>query len=135
QITVVTHDESGDTTQSFTIHVDKPHPLYNAANPLDVTNDKFVAPNDVVAIINYINAHPAGSLDVPAGESGDLPYLDVSRDNSIAPIDALMIISHISAGLAGAEAEPAYSSSVDAGLLTLVAQDTAEATLGRKRSG
>ncbi len=133
-ITVVTHDDSGDTTQTFTIHIDKPHPLYNAANPYDVNNDKFVAPNDVVAVINYLNAHPDGSVDPAEGEGDSVSYLDVSRDNTIAPIDALMIINALNAGLGG-NGEASSADSVDSGLLTLVAQDTAEATMGRKRSG
>src|SRR5437870_11953121 len=65
-LTVVTHDDAGDTTQTFTIHVDKPHPLYNTANPYDVNNDKFIAPNDVLALINYLNAH-TGSVSSGEG--------------------------------------------------------------------
>jgi hypothetical protein len=134
-ITVVTHDDSGDATQTFTIHVDKPHPLYNAANPYDVNNDKFVAPNDVVALINYLNSNGNPSVEVAEGEGDGLPYYDVSRDNFIAPNDALMIINAINAGLAGGNGEAAPSDAIDNGLLTLVAQDTAEATMGHKRSG
>jgi len=134
-IDVVTHDEAGDTTQSFAIHIDKPHPLYNTANPYDVNNDHFVAPNDVVAVVNYLNAHSGSSTDPANGEADGMPYLDVSRDNSIAPIDALMIVNALNAGLGGGNGEAAGSDTMDAGLLTLVAQDTAEATMGRKRSG
>jgi hypothetical protein len=134
-ITVVTHDDTGDTTQTFTIHIDKPHPLYNAANPYDVNNDQFVAPSDVIAVINYLNAHSDGSVNPAEGEDAGLPYLDVSRDNAIAPIDALMIINALNAGLGGAGGEAPSADSIDAGLLTLVAQDTAEATMGRKRTG
>ena len=134
-ITVVMHDDSGDTTQSFTIHVDKPHPLYNALNRYDVNNDKFLAPNDVMAVINYLNAHGGAATDSAEGEGNSLPYLDVSRDNSIDPIDALMIINAINAGFGSGNGEPAAAvDSLDTGLLTLVAQDTAEATVGRKRS-
>jgi len=45
-----------------------------------------------------------------------------------------MIINALNAGLGGGDGEAAGSSAMDSGLLTLVAQDTAEATLARKRS-
>jgi hypothetical protein len=132
-VTVTISDGSETaTSHTFTIHVDKPHPLHNAALACDATGDLHIAPDDALAIINYINAHEGTPLDAPDGEAGDVTYYDVNKDGSIAPIDALMVINAINSGQTGAEGESAAD--MDSALLALVAQDAAEATLGRKRS-
>jgi Big-like domain-containing protein/cadherin-like protein/dockerin type I repeat protein len=137
-VTVTTHDPSGDTTQTFSIHIDKPHLLHNANISGDVNNDGTVAPNDLVKLISYLNGYGASSVQTALsasgeGESGEgNSYYDVSGDDQIAPIDLVMIIS----ALNGHDDAPAGESSpaaMDSGLLALVAQDTAEATMGRKK--
>ncbi|HMC09685.1 MAG TPA: dockerin type I domain-containing protein, partial [Pirellulaceae bacterium] len=83
---------------------------------------------------NYLNAHSGASTGAPEGEAAeasDGSYYDVNRDGDIAPIDALLVINAINAGQTGGEGESAAA--MDPSLLALVAQDAAEATLGRKR--
>jgi hypothetical protein len=72
------------------------HPqLHNAANPLDVTGDGFVAPNDALAVINFLNeAHPGAPPPTPGVGP---PFFDVNDDGAISPIDALMVINAINA--------------------------------------
>ena len=81
----------------------------NPLNPLDVNSDGVVAPQDVLAIINYINAQP-GPLPI----SFQSPYLDVDGDDLITPLDVLRVINFINAnsGLSG-EAEIGRSTSND----------------------
>ncbi len=57
-----------------------PPPSGSSAPPpfVDVVADNFVAPNDVLAVINYINAHP------PRGE-GELPSSQSSRSAAEFP--------------------------------------------------
>jgi VCBS repeat-containing protein len=139
KVTVVTHNPSGDTTQMFVIHIDKPHLLHNANISGDVTNDGIVAPNDLVKLISYLNGNGASSVQAALsagggeGESGTgNSYYDVNGDDQIAPVDLLMIISTLNAGDGGPAGESSPAA-VDSGLLALVAQDTAEATMGRKK--
>jgi Dockerin type I domain len=67
----------------------------NELKPLDVNADGTIAPNDALAVINYINAF--GSRSVPLTAVVQAPYLDTSGDDFIAPNDALNVINHINA--------------------------------------
>ena len=69
------------TAQTFTINIDKPHPLYNAAQPCDVNDDNVVAPNDVLMIINYLNAEPEAP---PAPRKGKPRRLAISMSAKMA---------------------------------------------------
>jgi hypothetical protein len=60
---------------------------------LDVTGNGSIDPNDVLEIINFINAfgpQPAPTPDPPVP-----PYLDVTGDGFVAPDDALDVINYI----------------------------------------
>jgi len=132
-ISVVVSDpttgEAGDAT-SFTIHIDKPHAFTNSANRCDVTDDSNVAADDVVSIINYINAHGSSLIsEVPTNLIKRLFY-DVDKDNWIAATDVLTIINYINAH----PDQPTPSDAIDPSLLMLVAQDAAEAVTGKKRT-
>jgi hypothetical protein len=102
-VSVQLHDNGGtanggvDTSaaQAFSITITKPHPWHNTARPLDVTGDGFIAANDALAIINYINAFQAGP--VPAGAPFGPNYLDPSNDSFVAANDALQVINFINA--------------------------------------
>jgi hypothetical protein len=98
--------------QSFDITITKPRPWHNVANRLDVTSnnglpDGEVAPNDALAIINYINSFDSGA--VPAGAAVGQPFgfLDTEGgensegDNFVAPNDALAVINFINANSSG----------------------------------
>jgi hypothetical protein len=137
----VTLDDGDPTTtddsETFNIDVSKPHPFYNAANPLDVNNDKVIAPNDALKVINCINAHINGA----AGESSGVPltpedigFCDVNKDGFIEPNDALMVINVINAHQATAGEGAPGPEATDAALLSLMAQDTADATQGKRRT-
>jgi autotransporter-associated beta strand protein len=156
-ITIMLSDDGGTAgggidisdAQTFDIVISKPHIWHNTNNPLDVlpnpppagldvNDDGHVAANDVVAILNYINAF--GSLNgghVPglgdplpnglgiAGIGKPFGFIDVNADDFVAANDALAIINVINAGQAGREGEswqekPA-SDEVD--LMTLLAED------------
>jgi sugar lactone lactonase YvrE len=100
-------------TQEFTITVTKRHPWHNSLNALDVTDansvgtDGFIVAGDVLAIINYINAH--GSGPVPANAADGPPYLDTANsadgsltgDDEIVAYDVLVIINFINSGAPG----------------------------------
>jgi len=135
----VTDPATGDAGQvsTFMIAIDKPHPLYNAETPCDVTDDTTVAADDVLAVINYINSKAsAAAADVPI--AGKRLFYDVDKDNFIAAIDALVIINHINArGTAStspASPSAAPEGEVDSALLALVAQDAADAAIGKRKS-
>lgn len=69
------------------------------ANNLDVNNDGFVSPNDVLVIINDLNSSGPRELtgEVPP------PFLDVTGDGNITSADALAIINFLNAPPADGE--------------------------------
>src|SRR5207249_9492962 len=103
-------------------------------------------PNDVVAIINYLNGF--GASDVPASAVSGSPFgfLDTHADDIIAPNDVVDVIEHLNAFGAG-EGEggqgsgvgsqgsgvSGQGSSVPSDVLALLAADASmEATRRRK---
>ena len=114
QITIVLIDDGGtanggvDTSapQTFTIDIAKAHVWHNAANRFDVLGEGAVAPNDALAVIDFINAF--GSPPVPNNGVATGPYYDVDADKMVSPIDALEVINFINADLNG-EGEVATS--------------------------
>jgi hypothetical protein len=106
--------------------------MHNVAKPFDVTDDSSVAPNDVLAIVNYINAFQ--SQAVGEGESSSL-YYDVDKDNFIAPSDALAIINYLNSLVrSGGDAEGEYAAAADLSLLAFMNDGTLDASGKRKRS-
>jgi hypothetical protein len=115
-ITIVLQDSGGakSAAQTFKITVDKPHPLHNAANPLNVlgcVDPLEVGPpctyptaSDVIAVINYINAR--GSGPVPPIHAAAPPYPDVTADNYVAADDVVTIINYMNAHPMIAQSEP-----------------------------
>jgi uncharacterized repeat protein (TIGR01451 family) len=79
-------------------------PWQNAQKPLDVNNDTFISPIDVLQIVNDLNTRryssSTGELPIPP-PSGTYPYLDVTGDNFATPIDALTIINFLNANSEG----------------------------------
>src|SRR4029079_10680242 len=43
--------------------------VQSAAQYYDVTGDDYIGPDDVLAVINYINAHNPSQTQMPAGEA------------------------------------------------------------------
>lgn len=78
-------------------------PYQNRIEPMDTTKDGFVAPNDVLAVINKINRDGAGELTAPDGEV-DVAF-DVTGDNWVSALDALRVIQVLNR-LSSASGEP-----------------------------
>jgi hypothetical protein len=83
----------------------------NAIGPLDVDDDNFVSPLDVLVLVNDLNVFGSRRLAPPVTEP--YAYLDPDGDGSISPLDVLMIINHInSKGSGEGEGERASSRSI-----------------------
>lgn len=72
---------------------------HNARYPVDVLQDQWVSPLDVLHLINEINARGAGGDFVlprrlPEPRIGQ-PMPDVDCDGRISPLDVLLVINHI----------------------------------------
>jgi autotransporter-associated beta strand protein/VCBS repeat-containing protein len=155
-ISVVLKDDGGtanggvdaSAAQTFDIVITKPHIWHNTKNALDVNDDIHIAANDVVAVVNYINAFgninggrvPALGAPLPsgigvAGIGTPFGFLDVNADDFVAANDALAIINVINAGQAGGEGEAASAkadnTNTDVDLFTLLAVDVA--SQGKRR--
>ncbi len=86
-------------------------PWQNRVEPMDVTNDGFVVPNDVLNIINRINDQGAGQLPTSPGPVPS--FVDVSGDNFVSSIDALRVIRHLNSFSITAEGEPSDGANLD----------------------
>ena len=82
----------------------------NPIEPLDVDNDGFIAPIDVLLIVSHLNQYGSHPLPVPP-QPPELPppFLDVDGDDHVAPIDALLIIGHLNSQDASADGEASNS--------------------------
>ncbi len=69
----------------------------NPSDSLDVNNDHFIAADDVITLINDINA--SGSRDLPDELTPGRAYLDPTGDQTIAADDVITIINAINAGI------------------------------------
>jgi len=67
---------------------------HNASNQYDVTGEGLVTAYDVLRLINYINAHPDGSLPAP-GMEATRSYFDVNKDNKCTAYDVLLLVNEI----------------------------------------
>ncbi len=100
RVTVVRHTgaeaEEGDAAgeaAAFEIEIEQRYPWQNDNAWPDTNDDGFVAPNDVLLVIDYINVYGSGEDDANSGG----PYYDTSGDGSVSPIDALGVIDLINA--------------------------------------
>jgi hypothetical protein len=135
--------------RTFSIRIDKLHPMHNAVLPLDVTGDLAITANDALQCINNINAFGSrlvatlfsegeGILDVNGdnSSSADPGFLDVNGDGLISAQDPLAIINYINAFGSGipkaSDGEGEAAASDFSTLLALLATDTADATRKRR---
>lgn len=96
-------------------------PWQNPSNPLDVTNDGSVAPDDALVNINYLNENPNASDPLPNPPTpefapppfGSQLFYDTNGDGYLSAIDALLVINFLNA-LAGGEGESADEPAADA---------------------
>jgi hypothetical protein len=111
KLVVTATDDSGiRNTSEFSPTVTIVSPWQNH-NPgrlrWDVTDDTHVVADDVLTIINYINAK--GSGKVPDNAANAKPFLDVDGDNSVVAADVIDVINYINAGKKlGGEAEATW---------------------------
>ncbi len=81
-------------------------PWMNANNPLDVNNDGFIHPLDVLLVVNKINDEGSGDLPPPTGTELPTTFYDCSGDNLVSPLDVLRIVNFLnSQSDAGGESE------------------------------
>lgn len=67
----------------------------NPVDRHDVLDTGFVTPNDVLSVINYINANVDQLTVDPASHSSSPPFLDVNGDGVVSPADVLSIINRL----------------------------------------
>ncbi len=80
---------------------------HNASDPYDVNDRDGLTAQDVLEIVNYINAHP-GNPFPPATPAAPPPFYDVNGDGLIRPDDVLQVINEINRRIVrsiGGEAE------------------------------
>lgn len=130
-VTVTVQDAGGTASggvdtkvQTQSIEIDKPHPWYNAARPLDATDDSHVVAQDALVIINYLNAFGSLPVQLNAAIGQPFGFLDTDHDNQVAPADALTVINAVNAGLGG-EGETKGRGDGASELLWLLAMDVA----------
>jgi hypothetical protein len=68
---------------------------HNALYRCDVTGDGYIVAEDVVVIINYINAHGSGLIVSLA--TGAPPFIDVTNDGEVVAEDVITVINYINA--------------------------------------
>jgi len=85
----------------------QPYPFHNNLDGNDINNDGFVAPNDALTIINYINAHQGEGEINSTQDPHVVGYIDALADNFCAPNDALAVINWINSHPGGGEPPPA----------------------------
>lgn len=103
----------------------------NPRNPLDVNQDTFVDPLDVLETINSLNAQ--GTRVIAPGKN-TTPFYDVNNDGFLSPLDTLVIINYLNLQSGGPSGEGdgglamGYTQSISTNSLS-VFHHMAEATL------
>lgn len=113
QVLLAAADDLG-ATGSAAITIRRSDSWHNDLMPFDTNGDDNVAPSDVLAIINQLNAEGAGRL--PTDNATGL-FVDVNADQHLSPIDALQIINFLNSALAG---ESEHNSPADKALSSLL---------------
>lgn len=98
-------------------------PWQNRVEPLDVNNDGFIAPSDVLANVRRINDLGAGELGTPTEPVSQ--YFDVNGDGFIAPNDVLFQVIHLNRNRDAAGEPPEISSTEDQSVAPEAAPSTA----------
>jgi hypothetical protein len=81
------------------------HRWHLAATPPDVNNDGHVAADDVITIINYINAQKPTQVSPTADLGKPYGFLDVTGDDNVVAEDVITVINYINAHPGEAEGE------------------------------
>jgi len=154
-VTITIKDNGGtasggkdETIVTVPFNVDKPHPRLNAAESgprrgLDVAGpggtppDGKIVAEDVITIVNYINAK--GSGRIPDNGQYGPPYVDVTGDGQCAADDVIKVVNYINAHPGQSEGEaPAESqlatTNLPSDLISLLSLDIAEQASRRRRT-
>ena len=96
------------------------NPLHN----LDVNDDSFVSPLDVLVIINDINTFGTRRLVAPFNDfSTTAVYLDSDGDGFLSPLDALLVINSINNALPSPPLDLRLSADSGASRMDLITND------------
>jgi methionine-rich copper-binding protein CopC len=94
--------------------------LMNPANRLDVNNDSFVSPVDVLIVISRLNSNRQSGT--PTNVLPGPPFVDVNDDRVVTPLDALLVIAYLNSPRAAGEGEssrkPAFEAFSPASIVT-----------------
>jgi len=90
----VGHNENPPAFPDATISIVSAFPWSNPKNPLDVDDDGFVGPLDVLVIINRLNLIGPGVLNATTATNPP-PYFDCNLDGNVDPLDALVVINFL----------------------------------------
>jgi hypothetical protein len=114
-LAVIATDTSNSSVRAeFTLTVlPNPVPWRNPVNAVDVLPGGRVIPQDVLAVVNFLNAHGSRRLPYPTTSFQPPPYVDANGDNVVAPVDALIVINYVNhqGSSASGEAEAVFVAS------------------------
>jgi hypothetical protein len=91
---------------SYIVEFDVVTPWHNHEFPEDVNNSGEATAQDVLAVVNYINAF--GITTVPRDSNPGQPwgFLDINGDNLVTPQDVLAVVNYVNSGeIRGVRAE------------------------------
>ena len=92
-LTIESNDPSRGSLQlTLRGYVHSGPPFQNPLDPLDVNDDRAVAPGDAIRVVSYLNRFGAGA-ELPT--SSPPPFLDVNGDDAISAIDAILVVNHL----------------------------------------
>ncbi|GAB5406736.1 MAG: hypothetical protein Aurels2KO_49670 [Aureliella sp.] len=103
------------TVSIFVVDFEGETPWQNDAMHLDPNGDSVVAPNDVLMVVNELNARRARRLPTTPSGAGNLSgFVDTNGDGFVSPIDVLAIVNHLNAEGEGEMWSPDQSGGADA---------------------
>jgi hypothetical protein len=117
QVTLSARDNQGRTTEVSSQEIEiRPLGLSfdwtNSRDPMDVDNDRWISPLDVLMLVNTLNRD--GSRSLPILNSAPEFYYDVNSDELVSPLDVLLVINFLNQldGNAEGESESSPSDSI-----------------------
>jgi VCBS repeat-containing protein len=104
QFSYSVRDNVGTPSNAATVNVRVQNSRWqNPQGNLDVNDDGFVSPIDVLLIINYLNGD--GETFLPASGIIPQPYLDPTGDELVSPLDVLTVINFLNDNSQGGAGE------------------------------
>ncbi|HBE72310.1 MAG TPA: hypothetical protein DDW52_29600, partial [Planctomycetaceae bacterium] len=80
----------------FVVDFETDSPWQNSRNVLDVNGDGVLAPNDVLLVVNELNARNSRRLPTgPAGANVLSGFVDTDGDGFVSPIDVLGVVNRL----------------------------------------